>query len=50
MHSILRSWIYDIPLSPFRIGLAPLIALTIGGALYAMSIFAWLAVRRLYML
>lgn len=45
--NLARNALYDVPLQPIRTGLAPLIAMSLIGALYAVGVLGWLMVRRL---
>ena len=46
--TLARNELYGVPLVPVRTGATPFLAMTALGALYAASVSAWLAVRRLY--
>jgi hypothetical protein len=46
--SVVRNVLYDIPLIPVRVGLAPFLVLSAVGAVYATVIIVWLSLRRRY--
>ena len=46
--TLVRNGLYSVPFTPIGAGLMPLLVLTMIGALYAVVVFGWLALRWLY--